>query len=170
MKIRKSTTTDLPAILEIIADAQRYLASLNINQWQDGYPNEAQILQDIANHDSYVVTNNEGEIMCTSVCTTRHETTYDQIEGAWLTSAQGNYGVIHRIAVSDKFRKHGLARFVFGYYEEVLKNDAVSSLKVDTHRENLGMQKLLKSMGYKYCGVIILNSGAERLAFEKLVY
>jgi ribosomal protein S18 acetylase RimI-like enzyme len=169
MKIRKSNKADLSEIMSIISDAQRYLASLKIDQWQDGYPNEAQILLDIANNDSYVINNDANEIMGTSVCTTKHEYTYDQIEGKWLTSPDSIYGVIHRIAVSDKFRKHGLAKFVFNQYENELKKQQINSLRVDTHSENLGMQKLLKSMNYIYCGIIILNSGAERLAFEKIL-
>ncbi len=169
MKIRKSNKEDLSAIMSIIGDAQKYLASLKIDQWQDGYPNEEQILLDIANQDSYVIYNDKGTIMGTSVCTTKHEYTYDRIDGNWQTSHDSTYGVIHRIAVKDEFRKSGLARFVFGHYEQDLKKKGISSLRVDTHSENMGMQKLLKSMEYKYCGIIILNSGAERLAFEKII-
>lgn len=155
--------------MSIIGDAQKYLADLKIDQWQDGYPNKVQILLDIANSDSYLILNDANEIMGTSVCTTKYESTYDQIVGKWLTSPGHTYGVIHRIAVSDKFRKTGLARFVFNHYENELKNQQVKSLRVDTHSENIGMQNLLKSMRYVYCGVITLNSGAERLAFEKIL-
>ncbi len=169
MKIRKSQKADLADIMSIISDAQRYLANLEIDQWQDGYPDETQILLDIANNDSYVIFQENDDIVGTSVCTTKHETTYDNINGQWLTPANSEYGVIHRIAVSDKYRKHGLARFVFSHYEQVLKNSNIKSLRVDTHRDNIGMQQLLASMNYKYCGIILLNNGAERLAFEKLI-
>jgi hypothetical protein len=66
MKLRLSSSTDIPSIMAIVADAQAYLASLNIDQWQDGYPDVAQIEKDIANQESYVVENNEGEIMATN--------------------------------------------------------------------------------------------------------
>ena len=32
------------------------------------------------------------------------------------------------------------------------------------------MQHLLKQFGYVYCGIILLESGDERLAFEKVLY
>ena len=54
MKIQKSTLAELESIMSIIDDAQKYLASLNIDQWQDGYPNEEQIKLDIENNDSYI--------------------------------------------------------------------------------------------------------------------
>ena len=42
-------------------------------------------------------------------------------------------------------------------------------MRIDTHEENLGMQGLLKKLGYHYCGVIYLENNDKRLAFEKLI-
>ena len=43
MKIRHAITADIPRIIKIIADAKVMLRSLNIDQWQNGYPNKTQI-------------------------------------------------------------------------------------------------------------------------------
>jgi len=167
MNLKKSTTTDIPVIMKIVADAQQYLASLNIDQWQDGYPNEEQITLDIQNDDSYVVLNDQDKIIGTTVFTTKAEPTYAKIEGKWLTKTDAIYGVIHRLAVDNEYRKLGLAKFVFKYFEEHLKNQQIKSMRIDTHKDNKGMQGLLANLGYQYCGIIILTSGAERLAYEK---
>jgi RimJ/RimL family protein N-acetyltransferase len=45
----------------------------------------------------------------------------------------------------------------------------VNSIRVDTHKENKSMQKLLKKNGFTYCGIIYLVDGNERAAFEKLL-
>jgi len=42
-------------------------------------------------------------------------------------------------------------------------------MRIDTHEDNLGMQKLLRSSGYTYCGVIYLTNGDKRLAFENIL-
>ena len=168
MRIIKSSIENIPAIMEIIADAQKYLASLNIDQWQDGYPNEEQIKLDIENNDSYIVFDEAEKIIGTTVFTTKPEPTYNKIEGKWLTESNAKYGVIHRLAVSDEYRKSGFARFVFDYCEKKLIEQEITSMRVDTHKDNIRMQGLLNKMGYNYCGVIILTSGAERLAFEKV--
>ena len=42
MKIQLATTADIPRILEIIDDAKALLKSLQIDQWQNGYPNQTQ--------------------------------------------------------------------------------------------------------------------------------
>ncbi len=169
MNLKKSTPNDIPAIMKIVADAQQYLASLNIDQWQDGYPNEEQITLDIKNNDSYVVLNEKGKTIGTSVFTTKTEPTYNNIEGEWLTKKDAVYGVIHRLAVADAYRKVGLAKFVFQQCEATLKKQGIKSMRIDTHRDNKGMQNLITKLEYQYCGVIILTSGAERLAYEKLV-
>ncbi len=169
MKLQISKTTNLTSIMSIIKDAQNYLASLNIDQWQDGYPDRFQIELDIKNDDSYIVLNDTNDIIGTTVFTTKSESTYQEIEGEWLTKNEAIYGVIHRLAVSDKYRKLGLAKFVFNECEQRLKNMSVASMRIDTHRDNKGMQHMLKKRGYQYCGVITLDSGDERLAFEKIL-
>ena len=169
MQLVQSKLTDIPAIMKIIGDAQEYLAALNIDQWQDGYPNEEQIELDLENKDSYVVLNEDNVIMGTTVFTTKKETTYAKIEGEWLTKDNSIYGVIHRLAVSNNFRSCGLAKFVFTESENRLKKMGVKSMRIDTHRDNLGMQHMLSKRDYKYCGIIILDSGDERLAYEKLI-
>ncbi len=108
MKLQISKTTNLTSIMSIIKDAQNYLASLNIDQWQDGYPDRFQIELDIKNDDSYIVLNDTNDIIGTTVFTTKSESTYQEIEGEWLTKNEAIYGVIHRLAVSDKYRKLGL--------------------------------------------------------------
>ena len=169
MRLKKSNTTHIPAIMQIITDAQGYLASLNIDQWQDGYPTEEQFVTDIENNDSYIIENDEGITIGTTMFSTKEEPTYRQIEGEWLTEKDAVYGVIHRLAVANKYRSSGMAKFVFDYCENELKAKGINSMRIDTHRDNLGMQKLLKNRGYQYCGVIILTSGSERLAYEKLI-
>lgn len=168
MIIRKTTLKNIPTIMEIISDAQQYLKKLGIDQWQDGYPNEEQVLLDIKNEDSYVIANDNNQVMGTVVFTTTPEPTYDKVEGEWKTKTNAKYGVIHRLAVSNKYRGVGIAKFVFDNCENQLKSNQVESMRIDTHRDNKGMQKLITSLGYEYCGVIILNSGAERLAYEKV--
>lgn len=167
MNLKCSTLKDVPDIMRIIKDAQNYLAGLRIDQWQDGYPNKEQIELDIKNNDSYVVLSDLGEIMITTVFTTRPEVTYQNIDGKWITDDNAKYGVIHRLAVREKYRKLGLAKLIFNKAEEKLKGLKISSMRVDTHKDNKGMQQLISKLGYKYCGIIYLENGDERFAYEK---
>ena len=168
MHLTPTIKDDIPSIMSIVKDAQNYLKDLGIDQWQDGYPDTKQILLDIKNEDSFVIKNSNENIMGTVVFTTKEEPTYNNLDGDWLTASDSEYGVIHRLAVSNKSRGFGVAKYVFQYCENELIKANVKSMRIDTHRDNKGMQKLITGMGYKYGGVIILSSGAERLAFEKV--
>lgn len=47
-------------------------------------------------------------------------------------------------------------------------NNIMDIIKVDTHEENISMQKLLKKNNFKYCGIIYLEDKSKRIAFEKI--
>ena len=170
MKIRLSKTDDVPEIMIIIDDAKTYLASQNIDQWQNGYPNSEQVENDILKGESYVVVNDKNQIIATSMFTLRKEPTYKEvIDGCWIISEDEVYGVIHRMAIKKEFRKFGLATFLFDEFHQQLKDKNIESLKIDTHEENIGMQSLIKKLGYTYCGIIYTSYNAKRLAFEKVI-
>ena len=40
-------------------------------------------------------------------------------------------------------------------------------LRIDTHEKNLVMQNLVKKTGFSYCGIIYVDDGTKRLAYEK---
>ena len=170
MQLKRSTLQDIPAIMTIIDDAKELLASLHIDQWQNGYPNAAQVENDIKNNESYVVVNDDNIVMATSMFTLRKEPTYKEVvDGNWLVNEDKVYGVIHRMAIKKEFRKLGLATFLFNEFHQQLKDQKIESLKIDTHEDNLGMQALIKKLDYKYCGIIYTDYNAKRLAFEKVI-
>ena len=170
MKLKKSTIKDIPIIMTIIDDAKTYLAFQNIDQWQNGYPNAEQVENDIKKGESYVVVNDKNQVIATSMFTLRKEPTYKKvIDGNWIIPEDEVYGVIHRMAIKKEFRKLGLATFLFDEFHQQLKEKNVRSLKIDTHENNVGMQSLIKKLGYKYCGIIYTSYNAKRLAFEKVI-
>lgn len=54
MLIRKSTKSDITALMPIFEEARRTIAALGINQWQNGYPSEEVVLADIERDQSYL--------------------------------------------------------------------------------------------------------------------
>ena len=165
MEFRKSTKSDITKIMDIVKQAQAYFKEQNIDQWQNNYPNEEVINNDIENGESYVMLEN-GNIIATTVISFTKETSYENIlDGKWITN--GDYGVIHRIAVDNTQKGKGLSHKIIKYAEEVCKQNNIHSIKVDTHEENIPMQNLLKKNGFKYCGIIYLEDGGKRVAFEK---
>lgn len=170
MKIRHTKFEEINEVIQIIDDAKTLLKSLDIDQWQNGYPNATQVKNDIKNKESYVVLNDDDVIVATSMFTTRKEPTYLKvIDGHWIIDEKQDYGVIHRLAIKADYRKLGIAQFILNEFHNQLKEKNIRSLKIDTHKENLGMQSLIKKIGYQYCGIIYTSYNAKRLAFEKVI-
>ena len=167
MKIRHTQLEDIPAIVNIYNQAKEYLKSQNVNQWQDGYPNEESIINDMHKNQSYVLVDNE-KIIGTAAIVLELDPNYAYIEdGKWITD-MNNYYCIHRIAVDNSIKGKHLANEFMKYAEELAIQDHKMSLRIDTHHENLSMQRFLKKCGFISCGTIYLQSGDKRLAFEKV--
>lgn len=164
--IRKGNTNDIPAIMEIIADAQSLLAGRGVDQWQDGYPTADIIAQDIARAESYVIEIDRS-VAATAVISFAGEVTYNSIDGAWLND--NSYVVVHRLAVRNSVLRSGLARQMMLYAEELALQRGVNNIRVDTHNDNIAMQSLLNNLGFVFCGEITLLSGAPRIAFQKVL-
>lgn len=167
MNFRRSQAQDLVQIMAIIKQAQEYLKSAGIDQWQNGYPNQDIVLQDIKLGNSYVLTK-DGEVVGTAVLEFDGDSNYDTIyEGAWLTD--GHYGAIHRIAISNYYKGSGFASQIIQAMIDLCQKRGTPSLRVDTHKDNQSMQRMLQKNGFHYCGVIYLADGSPRIAFERVI-
>ena len=165
MILRKTRQEEINKVLKIIDEAKETLKKNNINQWQNGYPNEDVILNDIKNSESYVLYH-DGEIIGTTALSFNGEKTYDKIyEGKWLSN--GAYAVIHRIAVVKIEGLKGIGTEILKKSEEICLSKGIRNIKIDTHKDNKAMQGLLLKNNYEYCGVIYLEDGSKRIAFEK---
>ena len=136
----------------------------NHDQWgAPGFPGDALLLRDIARGGGFVISSEaEGEVEKSIVAyfalLPSPEPTYDVIDGAWLTDEP--YGVIHRIASYPEV--HGIFSAVIDFAAARYPH-----LRIDTHRDNRIMQHLIDMAGFTYCGVIWLEDGTERLAYER---
>ncbi len=151
----------MTAVMKIYEDARAYMrASGNLTQWAGGYPSEAVVRADIEKNSLYLCVE-EDDILGVFYFAKENDPTYAVIEGgAWRNSLP--YAVVHRVAVSADSHGKGVSGFVFDYCFEQCSN-----LKIDTHRDNLPMQRALEKRGFAYCGIIHLENGDERLAYQK---
>lgn len=168
MTIRKADLGDIPHMEALYDAARSSLAGMGVDQWQDGYPNARTAREDIENGIAWVVEEN-GAVLATAAVFVGVEPTYGEIfDGAWKTQGP-TYGVIHRIAVDPAAKKRGLASAIMAHCTALSRAAGVASQRCDTHRDNVPMRRTLERNGYEYCGVIVLESGAARVAYEKVL-
>ena len=152
----------------------------NPSQWSaPGFPDDSLLLRDIARGGGFVMKSvipSEASSVILSEASSvipseakesivayfallpSPEPTYDVIDGAWLTDEP--YGVIHRMASYPEV--HGIFSTIIDY--AALR---FAHLRIDTHRDNRIMQHLIEKHGFTYCGIIWLEDGTERLAYER---
>ena len=170
MVIRLATPADIPALRPVFEAAKAIMrADGNHDQWSaPGFPDDSLLLRDIARGGGFVIESSvmpgftghlaAPRIVAYFALLPSPEPTYDVIDGAWLTD--GPYGVIHRMASYPEV--HGIFSTVIDY-----ALSRYSHLRIDTHRDNRIMQHLIEKHGFTYCGIIWLEDGTERLAYER---
>ena len=72
------------------------------------------------------------------------------------------YGTIHRVAGDGRI--HGVLAMAVQFCEQ-----SINHLRIDTHNDNKIMQHVIEKNGFKRCGIIHVNDGSERIAYENLV-
>jgi hypothetical protein len=148
---------DLGRILEIYACAREFMTQTgNPSQWGNGYPPSDMLKADIFEGNLYVVE--EEAIKGVFAYFTEPDPTYSYIEdGAWLEDSP--YGTIHRVAGDGSG----------GVFSAVLRfaESHNSHVRIDTHHDNKIMQHVLEKNGFQKCGIIYLEDGDPRIAYEK---
>lgn len=170
MNIRRATMKDLDQMMEIIQQAQKYMAELKIDQWKGGYPNRELLVEDVKKNACIVWVEDEELICGMMTLLFEEEPSYRKLSGGeWKTPEP--YAVIHRLAVREEYRGTGLAAEAFICAENLCREKEVYSLRIDTHTDNKPMRKRLEKMGYRSCGIVCYykNNGEpmERIAYEK---
>lgn len=84
--------------------------------------------------------------------------TYRYIEdGEWLNNEP--YVSIHRIAGDGQV--HGLFSCAANYCKDIISN-----VRIDTHENNLVMQRQIVKNGFRKCGTIYVADGTARIAYH----
>lgn len=158
---RGARRSDLEQILEIYAHARKAMAdSGNPTQWGDSYPPQEMLEEDIDSNRLFVYTVN-GRLEAVFAFILGPDPTYAKIEdGQWLND-EVSYGTIHRLASTGGRR--GVTSEVIAWCLEHCE-----SLRADTHADNKIMQHLLEKNGFARCGIIHVEDGTPRVAYQKL--
>ncbi len=155
--VRPATTDDIERICHIYECARTFMREHgNPTQWRNSGPNREVALKDIEQGKSFVCLCND-IVVGTFFFAKGPDPTYSSIEGKWLT--EGDYFVVHRIASSGEYK--GVGTFCMQW---AMKN--CECLRIDTHADNYVMQNMLDKLGFTKCGIIYLENGDPRIAYE----
>lgn len=159
--LRNAGREDLPRILEIYQSAREFMAETgNPNQWGKHHPPAEILEKDIEQQLLHVVEDCNG-IHGVFYFLIGADPTYRMIEGgSWRQDTA--YGTIHRIAGDGS---GGILKAAVEYAKS-----QISHIRIDTHRDNAVMQKALARQGFSKRGIIYLENGDPRIAYDLISY
>lgn len=160
LTIRTAKLTDLDRIMELYAIARTFMKEHgNPTQWGETYPSRDRIQKDIEDSKQFVCIE-ENQIVGTFYYAEEQDPTYDVImDGNWLSDEP--YGVVHRITTCTG--KKGIASFCLDW---CLKQS--NTIRIDTHENNIPMQRMLNKNGFQTCGIIFARDQTTRIAYQKV--
>jgi GNAT superfamily N-acetyltransferase len=161
-----ATKTHLKDIMEIIGQAKRRMKERGLDQWQDGYPDEAAISNDIRRKQGYFFLKRTMPAAYAAIVFDK-DPYYEKIDGQWLSNGEP-YVTVHRLAVADEYLGLDLAQHVLKFAERKARAKHVQWFRIDTHHDNLPMRNLIRDFGFTFCGVVQVRDG-KRMAYEKRV-
>lgn len=162
---RKATIEEKDTIWNLLQEAIKRRKEDGSNQWQDGYPNETIVENDIKNEFGYVLLDQE-KIIGYSAVIINNEPEYEKIIGKWITNR--DFVVAHRIVIAQEYLGQGLSKIILKHIEDFALKNKINSIKIDTNFDNFAMMKAFDSLGYVYCGEVFFR-GSPRRAYEKVL-
>ena len=157
--------SEIDACYELIEQGRAFQREQGFVQWTEAYPQRSHIQADIEAGRGYVLKNEEGAVAGYICIDFDGEPAYENIKGAW--SLDEPCGVLHRMAVSGKFRGCGLGALLLAECERVCRQKGVGYIRADTSIENTRMQHVFEKSGYKRRGFVELR-GADKIAYDKV--
>ena len=157
MQVRLTTEADLERVMEIYHGAQAFMAAHgNPTQWRNVYPTPEIVQEDIALRRGYVCEEN-GHLYAAFMLLEGEDPNYRRIDGAWLNDLP--YQTLHRVASSGE--RKGMVDFIVQWALTRCDN-----LRGDTHADNLPMQRAFERNGFRRCGIVWMQDGTERIAYQ----
>ena len=154
MKIYKANKNDLNEIEKIYHIAVDHMIDENnTNQWKHNNVNFARQISDYIDNNNFYVVKQNNEIIGFFAMIFGIDKTYDEIDGKWINNDP--YVTIHKIA--SKYFQKGIASFVLNHViKSAIKND-IYNIRIDTHKDNISMQKFLEKNDFIKCGIISIT-------------
>lgn len=166
MKIRKGKTSDLKQIMQMYKSCVKGMIKNNIDQWDETYPNQEIIEQDLKLKTYYVLVINN-EIVGGINIDQKQDPTYLAIEWQDKTAS---FFVVHRLAVKEEFWNQKIGKKLMEFTENLALKKQLTSIRLDTYSNNPKAIYFYKKLGYTKLGSINLKPNKKHYyCFEKIL-
>ena len=153
--VRSAREEDLPAVLDIFFGAVRLMRSKGIGQWDELYPDQAILSEDICRKEMFLLED-DGVPVSAFVLNGEQMEEYNAVP--WIFSGQ-NVRVIHRLCVDASKQGRGLGKLSLLCAEEILRGRGCGVVRLDAYSKNPAALRLYESSGYRRAGEAVFRNG-----------
>lgn len=137
--VRYGNISDLDDVLEMLNLCKIDMKERNLNIWNDNYPNEEIIKDDLLSNDSVVYDLN-GKVIAFLAMKPNMKDEYED-----YYSNHKNYIFIQRVMVHPSYRRMGYGQQILNFIE----NLGFDSIRLLTRNTNIYSVRLYTKLGYK---------------------
>lgn len=153
--VRSAREEDLPAVIDIFFGAVRFMRSKGIEQWDELYPDQAILSEDICRKEMFLLEE-DGIPVSAFVLNGEQMEEYGAVP--WKFSGQ-NVRVIHRLCVDASKQGRGLGKLSLLCAEEILRGRGCGVVRLDAYSKNPAALRLYESSGYRRAGEAVFRNG-----------
>ena len=153
-RFRLATVSDADAVIDLFTQAISHMCANGIEQWDERYPTEALLRDDIAKGEMYVLTCGD-DILSAVVINAQQDDEYT--EGDWHCGAHA--AVIHRLCVHPKHQNQGVARETMRHAQQWIVQRGYDCIRLDAFTQNPYALRLYESLGYCKAGEVTYRKG-----------
>ncbi|HWP50778.1 MAG TPA: GNAT family N-acetyltransferase [Clostridia bacterium] len=164
MDFRKAVSGEAAEIFNVYRVAISHMQASGIDQWDDAYPTQAVIEQDIVKGEMTIGTIND-TIACAFVLNRDQWEGYEN--GNWQYP-ELPFAVLHRLCVNPSCQGKGIGTQTMHYIETLLINEGISVLQLDAFPKNHNAIKLYEKLNYIKVGEAVFRKGVFYLYEKKL--
>jgi ribosomal protein S18 acetylase RimI-like enzyme len=154
MTIRLAGSDDIQAVWAIMEKAIRRMDQQGIPQWDDIYPSQTTLIDDIKRQQMYVISGC-GRTVGIVVINDEEPPEYGDVD--W--SFGGEVMVVHRLTIDPDFQRAGLASRLMNFAERQATERGYRCIRLDAFTENPAALALYEKRGYRKAGAVAFRKG-----------
>jgi len=162
MKIKSETVDQVTQIMLLISGVIQHMESQGIFQWDEVYPNQEVIENDLSDGTLYTATVDD-TIYGIIVLNEHQELEYQQVN--WMFQSD-NILVVHRIAVDRDWQGKGVGSELMNFAEKFARENHYDAIRLDAFTQNPAAVALYHSRRYRLAGSVTFRKGSF-FCFEK---
>ena len=164
MEFIHAKQSDLSQLMALYRAATKSMYEQGILQWDEIYPAESFLSEDIALERMYLARI-EGKIAVAFSLEECGEGDYEP--AAWRYEAP-QFVVLHRLCVHPDFQGQGVSKAAMDFLEQETLSRGIHAIRLDAFPQNRAAIRLYESRGYEKAGEITYRKGLFFLYEKKL--